>query len=1021
MYHRIVFYLFSWLLFVSCPSCAIGFPSPPKLPKLLYYFHKVTQAQGLSSYNVKRITQDTYGYTWIATQDGLNRFDGKNITIYNKSVDPPRQLVNNDIWDLTEDSVNHRLWVLTYSGLNCIDLATGKVLDNPPAIRPALNLAPNSNFTCEWLAGARLWIGSSNYNGLTVYNTHKHGFEPIEPLPAVSGTSVAPNVGRIWADEYDRIWVFVNNYGIVIYSSQTGRILERHRIAELKMDTRAEADDDRFRAIARISPGRMALATNKGLYDLRYSVRGMRIDPFVLRGDAAHISLEETYWCTADPQANLWFSADNALYRISLASGEVIRIEDADYSNPENWFNGIYHIYFDRIGHIWLSTQKGLAFSSISPSPFETFFQSADRRLVINHANCVSPYHDSLLYVCAEDGFYRIDTRTYVIRRIAAGRFVCANRLMDGRLLVGGDDGLFVLRGDTLAGAETVYPELRRIAKQKITTVAWCGDTLAVMGNYNVGADGIFFWYPQRDTVITVNEQSKPLALASNIVNGLCRDHYGRVWILSGTGCSLYNPARHRIDTFFHTNDPYRHLPATFYYDMVESQGLYWVAVYGTGLMGLDSSLQVRRIFSTREGLANNGVYKVFAWKDSLLFVTSNNGLSLIRLRDSSVVNYFQKDGLHGNGFELGCGYMAAPYIYAGGERGISRIEPDRIPIDPVPAPLRISNIRMQATDTVYDAGDLSTGTLLVPSDVVETALTVATFDYTDEGRTVISYSIPELNTQWIPLGLDGTINLLGLSPGKYTLQIKAVNPSTLFPARQLQVRIRWLPKWYQTIWFKLVIALVALALFYIFYRYRINTIRQQQLIRQNISSDLHDDIGSILHTIKVFTQLARRGKDTESWLTQIEASLGQAVVALRDMIWVLDDSQDTVYQFLERVRQFALPVTEAHGIQLDVAAEGEVTHMLLKEEKRNLLLVAKESVNNCIKYACCSQVSVRFIAIGHSLTLRITDNGIGFDTDKPGEGNGLRNIRRRAGKIHYSVAIDSAPGAGTRITLRKP
>lgn len=1007
----------SWLSLISCPSYAIQPPSPPRLPKLLYHFHKITQAEGLSSYNVNRIVQDAHGYTWVATQDGLNRFDGKNISIYNKSVDPPRQLVNNDIWDLAEDSANHRLWVLTYIGLNCIDLATGKVLDNPPAIRPAKNLPSDSWFKCELLVGERLWIGSENFNGITVYNTRTQAFDSIQRLPEVSGSSAVPNVDRIWPDEYGRIWVFVANYGIVIYSAGTGRILEIHPLAKLGLTL--SQDFDRFRAVSRIGPGRIALITNTALYDLRYGEQYFRIDTFVLKGEAAHISRNEMYWCTTDPQRNLWFSADNALYRMNIVSGEVTRIEDADFGNPENWFSGIYDIYFDRVGHIWLGTQKGLAFSPVSASPFTAFFQSADHRIAINHANYAFPYQDSLLYVCAEDGFYRVGLASKLIRRLAEGRYFSVTPLKDGRLLVGEEKRLYVLQGDTLAGVGTVYPELRPIDTELICKTVWCGDTLAVMGG--IANHGVFCWYPYRHTLQYVNERTAlPLRLASDVVNGLCRDHRGRVWILSGTGWSIFDPARGRIYNS-HIDDPYQHLPATFYFDMVESHGLYWLAVYGTGLVGLDSNLHFRKIFSTREGLANNGVYKVFDWKDSLLFVTSNNGLSMIRLSDSSVVNYFQKDGLQGNGFELGCGYPEGPYIYAGGERGVTRIEPDHIPVDPAPPPLRIGNIRMQATDSVYNIGDLTTGTLTVPSDVVQTSLTVATFDYTDERRTTLSYSIPELKTQWIPLGADGTINLLGLSPGKYTLLVKAVNPNVPYPERRLLINIQWLPKWYQTIWFELAIALAALAIFYSFYLYRINTIRQQQLIRQNISSDLHDDIGSILNTIKVFTQLARRGPDTESWLSHIESSLAQAVVALRDMIWVLDDSQDTLYQFLERLRQFALPAAIANGMQLDVAAEGEVTRMLLKEEKRNLLLVAKESVNNSIKYARCSRIVVRISTSGNSVTLRIADDGIGFDPSQPVEGNGLKNIRRRATKIHYTVAIDSAPGAGTRITLHKP
>jgi ligand-binding sensor domain-containing protein len=989
-------------------------PVQTGVPQEAFHFHKLTQEVGLSSYNVEKIIQDEYGYTWMATQDGLDRFDGKTITIYNQSLEPARQLVNNDIWDLAEDTANHRLWVATYTGLNCIDLATGKVLPPEGNLDRLLQYGPNGWFKCLLLCGRRLWIGT--HNQLKVYDLDKHALDPIQPLPAsLTDPGAGNNVDHCWRDEYGRVWVFVANYGIVIYSGASGRVLQSHPLAELGMEY--EADKDRFRSMASLGHGRLALVTNNGMFDVRYDLYTFAMKPMALPGKAASLNRKEMYYCATDSAGLLWFGADNGLYRYDPATGAMLEIRDDDYTNPENWFSGIFCIYFDRYSHLWLGTQKGTAFTIPRPSPFDSYFQSADYHVTINHANGVFPYQDSLLFVCAEDGFYRVNMRTHLIRQLDTGRFFNGGLLTDGNLLVSKEKRLLVLHNGKLVGAETVYPEFAPIRIEPIIGLTWCGDTLALMASN--AEHGVFCWYPRRHGLCAITTQSAPLTLGSDVVNRIYLDHRRRLWVLSDAGCSIYDPVTGKMDTF-HLDDPYTHRPATFYFDVAEARGMYWLGIYGTGVLGLDSNLRLRQSFSYKEGLANTGVYKVLPWKDSLLFVTTNNGLARIRLKTSSVTNYFRADGLHGNGFEEASGYFDGRYIYAGGLRGVSRIEPSLIPPDPVPPPLRIGNIRLQTSSTVYDIGDVSASTLAVPPEAVRATMTVFTFNYTDNRRILLFYRIPELNTQWILLGADQTIDLLGLSPGTYTLLVKAVHSDGATPERRISLTIDWLPKWYQTLLFKIFAGLLVFSLLYLFYRYRINNIRQQQLIRQNISSDLHDDIGSILNTIKIFTHLARKGPEADGWLAQIETSLGQAAVAVRDMIWVLDDSRDTVYELLERIRQFALPVTTANGIKLEVSADGPIDLSLAKDEKRNLLLVAKESINNSIKYASCARIVVRVESVGKSISLHIEDDGAGFDLARPTEGNGLKNICRRAEKIRYTFTIDTAPGAGTRVILTK-
>ena len=94
--------------------------------------------------------------------------------------------------------------------------------------------------------------------------------------------------------------------------------------------------------------------------------------------------------------------------------------------------------------------------------------------------------------------------------------------------------------------------------------------------------------------------------------------------------------------------------------------------------------------------------------------------------------------------------------------------------------------------------------------------------------------------------------------------------------------------------------------------------IKKQQQIRKDIASDLHDDIGSTLNTLKIFAHLAKKEPDKEEHLDQVEHSLTQASLGLRDMIWVLDDTKDSVYELMERIKKYALPVCQVNGIHFE-------------------------------------------------------------------------------------------------------
>jgi len=166
-------------------------------------------------------------------------------------------------------------------------------------------------------------------------------------------------------------------------------------------------------------------------------------------------------------------------------------------------------------------------------------------------------------------------------------------------------------------------------------------------------------------------------------------------------------------------------------------------------------------------------------------------------------------------------------------------------------------------------------------------------------------------------------------------------------------------------------------------------------------------------------TNLAIRGVNQEESLQQIKDNLSEATLGLRDMIWVLDDSLDTVEELVIRLKQFALPIATASNMEATITAGSDVSKLRLsKEEKRNLFLVCKEAINNSIKYSAASRLYVSVTPMGKKIKISITDDGKGFDVESGKTGYGLKNMKYRAGQVKYAITISSAQGQGTTIEI---
>jgi signal transduction histidine kinase len=205
-----------------------------------------------------------------------------------------------------------------------------------------------------------------------------------------------------------------------------------------------------------------------------------------------------------------------------------------------------------------------------------------------------------------------------------------------------------------------------------------------------------------------------------------------------------------------------------------------------------------------------------------------------------------------------------------------------------------------------------------------------------------------------------------------------------------------------------------------------------QQKIRTHIASDLHDDLGTSLSRIAIFSQLAKKEAKNRSdkifeLLDKIENSSRGLIDSMNDIVWSINPDNDSLEDAIFKLENFAFELLEAKGMEVSLSIPDDSGKVELPLElRRNLLLIFKEMINNIAKHSSARNVSVKIELLGadtkyDAIKILIEDNGVGFDTSKTNRGNGLKNISKRAQSLNGDFKICSSKGAGARMELFLP
>lgn len=1006
-----------------------------------YFVEKLSTEEGLSSNKINDILQDDNGFLWIATSDGLNRFDGTEVTQFYYRQDA-NSLPHNYIFCLEKMADNY-LAIGTQSGLSFYNGNNGMFENFYVQQNNAFDDYNNTIVKMETDASGNLWAASRNsiyiFNRQrklisTIYSSFTEADATRERLRFVE--KILPlSDGRVILGLYDGWYSWTPGAARFIKLEQSPAKKELEYLQQFSAPqvlirtghyfpySHIFKVYDRFFLCVKPNEDSLILLDEKGK-NISSCYFPYNKYPYVSWSHQVSV-LDSTRLVF------LFHNYGMAMIPVSWKQGRPVIQNISSPLFEGNEYGGALR---DRQDNWWLATtEEGLQ----KISPHKQYFKSVP--LISNNSGLSTKYsvvsimrHDKKLWVATYgDGFFSVDLvtgrqqhhRLYKKENETIENFIWSIRQVStDTLWVGTQAGLFWYHLPSKRYDRVHLPGKPPVLDSvAITTQFQDSRGLVWMG---LGKGKGLCYFDARTRRFTHFPSNAPGGYPLRYPTAVTEDGKGNLWFVNDASTLLTQWERNsnRFQTFT--------LPATLHRQLSNLSGIWcdndtvlWMGSMTSGLIRYHLPTRSVNIYGHDRGLGNSHISSIYKDKAGKLWVVTDGGLSAFDPRTETFSNYSPTDGLPVK-------YPTAFFyydtvdnrLYNGGHGSLFYFNPMQLSAHTPPQNIMITSLAVNGKPFMLTERNK----MRFKAFENDIAISFASVDLVNGKDTRYVYKLVGEDTGWSIAGRQRQINFSRLAPGQYTFMVRAINEhgeGNMEPA-SLSFSIR--PPFTQTAWFYGLIVAAIAAVFYGIYRLRLKQVMRTEQMRSDISKNLHDEVGSALTNISLGSLLAQKqlagDNGVHRILERIYQDSQEASASMREIVWSINPKIDTIGEAFPRMLHYASELLEAKNIELHVEMSSAIEQVKLSmQERRDLYLIFKEAVNNLAKYSGASKVKIQFQLPDQVLTMIIADNGTGFDTSIPYASNGLKNMQERAKRHQWKLRIASAPGNGTTITLEAP
>jgi signal transduction histidine kinase/ligand-binding sensor domain-containing protein len=581
-------------------------------------------------------------------------------------------------------------------------------------------------------------------------------------------------------------------------------------------------------------------------------------------------------------------------------------------------------------------------------------------------------------------------------------------------------------RVDQLAGArpKTIYTTRDGLAGNNIFRIfedSRCDIWIGTIGPDT--ADALARWRRSSGKIETFSEgDGLP---KSPVPTVFAEDKSGGVWV----GLFHGGLARYRADGGFRTFTSADGVPGQVRALHLDDGGRLWIGTT-QGLVRADDVSAERPRFTAytmAQGLSSNyiGAIAEDAW--GRLYAATGRGIDRFEPQPGGprrVRHYTSADGVVPGELELalrdrhGVLWFSSPL-------GLSRLVPS---LDPTrsPPPVLITGLSAGGVArAISDLGETNVAGLKLAQTPIR--VDFVGLDYSPGEALHYQYKLEHADRDWSPPTDQRTVVYASLAAGTYQFLVRAVASDGAVSPRPATIAFTIPPPVWRSWWFLGAFGAAVLMLLLALHRYRLAQAVAVADVRSRIATDLHDDIGASLTQIAILSEVAQRAvhptaAETRLPLTEI-AGISRALVdAMSDIVWAINPDHDRLSNLVYRMRRFAMDVLIGQGIALQFRSSvAEHDLRISVDIRRQVYLIFKEAVHNIARHSGAGRVEADLDRVGNQLSLRLADDGRGFDPSAEYQGRGLANMRKRAAALHGRLDFVSAPGKGTLLTMTVP
>ena len=987
-------------------------------------FYHITTDQGLASNRCNSVLQDTEGYYWIATDNGLSRFDGSHCRNFRKNGEDSSSLSSNLAYTLLEDKLGD-IWVGTYQGINRYNKKKGTFtryyLSHPGISAGYNNIVRSLDLDNEgniWVAAGGLWRYDASTQNWTLFENDRndtYGF----PGGTVMQVAFDRTLNGIWILTGQRLCFYdisrkkfisdpghaslgkVLGYtGIINFTLQDGR--------GIWFSTHQDNGGLFFYDFTRNAVHKKMLLEGKGL---------------------RRMSLDNTGKLWLHFYAHKTQILDTKTKRIDTAFLSAVHDQSALSEQSSN-------LYIDKAGCYWIASEAGVNIynPSIQSMAVTSFVGGPKVNRDKLEIKDILQLDSVTSYIATTQGIY-----SYV-----SGEPLSIRKLpFAGSLPV---DKMHLTGGKTLWFAVSAKLYRYDLTHQRLEKIL---NTESRVQSMLEGNNGLLYVATWMDGIFVIDQKGKLKQRIDAAGGGKLRSNWiicavlsktkDHIWIgyNGGKGFSKYrisdgSVTHHTISVSL----PESRAANTINHITEYDGNVIWLGTYGAGLWSYNTATGTYTNFTDKNGLQSDFVFQAEPDSRGNLWISTPTGIFYKAANTDEIV----RTGIELPELNNDVAHNIIPFrkgslLFFRKDKMV-QLETEKFFNSGYPSKILLTAIKAGQQEITLDE---KTGNKIeVPYLKNDISIEFSLLRPNSAAKPVYSYWLKGADKGWINAENRNFVYYANLKPGKYTFMARAADPISGKTYYSKQVDMTILPPWWATTWFRLL----ALALFTglsllgirSFIRSKLRRQREAlerqlaiQSERERITADLHDDVGATLSSMYIYGDLAAniwetKPQQSREMVYKMTTQAKELMNRMGDIVWSLKPFSEDKNTLTARLKNYSNELLASKSIECEFQIDEHVcSHIRNPVARKNILLIAKEAMNNIAKYSRATRAMIVLRQAGQEIILEMNDNGIGFDPGMIRAGNGLQNMEQRCAALGGRWAIHSATGRGTIITCTFP